>query len=105
MELWKQHQDMIMQVPIERDPSSELPFTKLIELWVKLQLVDPQDVEGIEGMTLKSKRSAVNVCPGVHLYFAWPLSQAVEMDEAGRFSSEVKDRLGQAFATWGQELR
>ncbi|MBM4037926.1 MAG: hypothetical protein FJ290_05375 [Planctomycetes bacterium] len=102
--IWKQNQEMIAQYPIDRDESSKTSFRSWIDLWIKLQFAVPEDVGDIERVTVKTKRSAINVCPGIVLQFAWPLSQAIEMDQAGAFTSAVRERLSQAFATWGQEL-
>jgi hypothetical protein len=51
-----------------------------------------------------ANRITMNICPGVFAEYRWPLTEAEKLDSQGRFSSEVRVRLLEALAAWGQTL-
>jgi hypothetical protein len=64
-----------------------------------------------EGFLTSTRRSElefkigqqVDVTPGMHMNFKWPLAEAESLDDKGDFETLVRDKIAQALAVWGQE--
>lgn len=104
LDLWKRQPTQIRQYGIFREPKCEGFFGAFIHLWKELGLISIEDVGDVERLTLGSKRKTVNVCPGLNLYYRWPLAQAVQLDEECRFVDDVRTKLQHAFFSWGQHI-
>jgi hypothetical protein len=46
----------------------------------------------------------VDLCPGVGVYYTWPINRAAKLDDAGAFIGEVEARIREAFGTWKQDF-
>lgn len=102
---WQAHQQDIRQLPIDGERGNDAAFRKKVEEWVRLGLLAAENVDAVYEKTIRSKRTKVNVCPGLNLHFRWPAETAVALDEEpGRFVKEVQHRLEEAFRAWGQRL-
>jgi hypothetical protein len=104
LDFWKQNRTMICQYLIVRETTCNAFFGNFIELWKHMGLMSIEDVGEVQRLTLNSKRKTVNVCPGLNLYYRWPLTQAVQLDEECRFVDDVRAKLQQAFSCWGQDV-
>jgi hypothetical protein len=101
---WKQNPKMIRQYPIVRETQSKLFFGNSIGDWKHEGLVSIEDVGEVERVTLNSRRKTINVCPGLNLFYRWPLARALQLDEERRFVGDARAKLQQAFSCWGQDV-
>ena len=100
---WLRHEGETKQLPID-EPECRRMFAKVLQAWCGVGLISEEDVPAIEEVTTETKRTRVNVCPGLVLTYSWSADAAVELDERGEFVDEVRGRLMEAFACWGQRL-
>lgn len=66
--------------------------------------LDDSDVRDYRQKFIEKRGQFVDVIPGVSLRYVWPLTEAVEFDNSGRFPGVVRQKIEQAFALWGQSL-
>ncbi len=93
---WLEHQGWIRNVKEEE-------FAELSALLDQHGLTDGHDRREFERLFVDSKRSSVNVCPGISLTYRWTGAEAVRLDREGRLVTGVEERIRQAVRTWGAE--
>ncbi len=49
-----------------------------------------------------TKRSFVDLCPGMEVLWRWPIQEAEELDRQGRLVNLVQERVFEAMSTWNQ---
>lgn len=96
---WLVHPDQIRQHSI-RDAA----FTHLLNTWRGASLVNDDDLAAIESKFMRSKRSTINVCPGLTLYKGWAHNEAVDIDTTDALQKEVMDALKAGLECWDQPM-
>lgn len=94
---WQTHVEWIRQW---KRPEFRLLFDELR----RNNLITPENVSELENLFTATARGHINVCPGIALLFKWTNAQATELDKSRKLVSEVREKIGDAFSTWGSEL-
>ncbi len=102
--IWQRSPSLIGQMPV--GPVSEVgeTFKQYVALLAKLKVVSEDEMARIFELTVQSKRKTINVCPGLSLFYRWPLGDAVDLDKRGVFVDDVRAQLQEAFDAWGQKI-
>jgi len=79
-------------------------FTRVVDQWHRLGLADDQEREKIHAEFTHTNRKKVNVCPGLAVESQWDAKAAADLDGRGIFVKEVRSRIQEALATWGQHF-
>jgi hypothetical protein len=79
-------------------------FGLLFERLLSVRQIRPEDVIELRRIYIDSARNSLNLCPGFEVLFSWPVVEATTMDQEGRFASTVRERIVEAFDTWGQSV-
>jgi hypothetical protein len=96
---WMAHQDKICKV--ERGASA---FKTLFSHLLDIKQITGKQLKELEKAFAKTKRDHVNVCPGFLARYYWDIGAACAMNDDGKLVDEVRSRVKEALATWGQEL-
>jgi len=87
-----------------RDPEKSGFLTAFNDLVNSRLASDELDRTAFAQHFVTANRTRMNISPGVFAEYRWPLTEAEKLDNQGRFSSEVRARLLEALAAWGQSL-
>ena len=102
--LWQSHRDWVCRMPVGLESGDEQRFRAFVTWLVHQRIVCENETARISEQTVQTNRKTVNVCPGVSLYYRWPLIEAVDLDKRGVFVDDVRMRLQEAFDAWGQKI-
>ena len=94
---WHQHQSDIGRY--KRDQ-----FSGLLEKMLTQEMISKDEYKELESSLINSGRNVANVIPGISCFYNWPLGQAVQLDNQGEFSAEIKKQLQIIFSCWDQTL-
>jgi hypothetical protein len=94
---WMDHYDSIRQYRREE-------FLMLFDFLNRERILAPQDRGTFEQHFSGTQRSRLNLCPGWEVSFHWPEANFSRLcrDNRSRLISEIRSRMAQAMATWGQ---
>ena len=77
-------------------------FWRDVDKWQRIGLIVEADRAKIVDKFLNTKRTRVNVCPGLNVIFRWDSATAIDMDNRSCLSQDVKTKIQDALATWNQ---
>jgi hypothetical protein len=97
---WKDNPSQICQMPRGAD---DFGFFRQQMAEVGFFDVDA-DSKKFEDHFVHTSRQSLLVCPGLSLEYHWQLEEATELDEKGEFVEEVRSKIADAFACWGQTI-
>ena len=96
LEFWREHKEWIRQVKEEK-------FEELLDLLGRNRLLTETDRAEFASDFMETNRSTVNVCPGVGLHYRWDRTEALDLDNTGRLTEKIDERVREAVRTWGAE--
>jgi hypothetical protein len=99
--VWQNCRMLIRKMPVGPE-SEDVDFRTVVASFARLKLVSENEIACIFELT--SKHKTINICPGLSLYYRWPLIEAVDLDKRGVFVDDVRARLQEAFDAWGQRI-
>jgi len=101
---WKERKWKRGRYPLDEDRD----LSGLVAYLQQSQLVSSDAVDelrgDLKGKFLDTKRRHLDICPGVSVVYAWSGKEASDADTEGDFVGEVKRRIEEALAAWGQSL-
>jgi hypothetical protein len=78
--LWQKCPNLISQMPLGPECEFREIFEKFVALLVRLGVVSENEMERVFELTVQTARKTINVCPGLSLYYRWPLIEALDLD-------------------------
>ena len=95
---WTKSQDRITEVK----PNEKEKFSSYFEELLALNMITREDLAKLDQLFNQSNRNHIRPCPGLSLDYEWPLDEATALDKRGELVNQVKEKILEAFATWGQ---
>jgi len=83
---------------------AKLGFVTAFNDLVRHRLASESDRAAFIKEFIGTARREMNICPGVQVTYHWSLNEADKLDSQGIFAEEVRNRLSEALAAWGQVL-
>ena len=99
---WLDHMPQHGQIVVNDDVKNS--FLVAFEQLVAEGFASESDRSGFAQQFIDTRRTKMNICPGVGAEYYWPLKRAEELDAQGRFAAEISERLQEALGSWGQAL-
>ena len=83
----------------------EREFCELLDTLQQVGQLDERDIEQFKTEFYETRRSTVNVCPGLKLQYRWPAKEATRLDEARMLVKKFDRRVWQAARVWNAEAQ
>lgn len=97
IDFWMEHRERWLRQVKERE------FSELLDTLQEVGQLDDRDIEQFKIEFYETRRSTVNVCPGLKLQYRWPAKEATRLDEAGMLVKKIDRRVWQAARVWNAE--
>jgi len=97
VDFWLEHRHQWLRQVKQPD------FGELLDILQQAGQIDERDIEQFKKEFFDTRRSTVNVCPGLKLQYRWPAKEAMRLDEAGLLAKKIDRRVWQAARVWGAE--
>lgn len=88
------------QVPAEGDS-----YHHEIEKLERHDLLTASAREQLDNAFLNTRRSTMNVVPGMSVQFHWSREKAIELDDQGKFEEAVLEKIIEALTAWDQQIQ
>jgi hypothetical protein len=90
--------------PIRQVPREETDFSELFEEMIREGLISRDDLDALNRNFTETNRQHIKPTPGVKMVFRWDKAEAIDLDARAEFAADVRNRINEAVATWGQAL-
>lgn len=77
-------------------------FEKYFKDMKKLGMLSDGDWENINNKIINTNMQKINVCPGIHISFAWNQKQAIELDKGDNFVKILREKINEIEQLWGR---
>jgi len=79
-------------------------FLKAFDNLIHAGLASENDRADFNKHFKDTKRTTMNICPGLRIKYEWTLGDAEKMDKENRFASNVKQRFNEGLSAWREAI-
>lgn len=91
---WKEEYPTLKQV---QRGENESGFKKHFKMLEDNKIIDSSAHRQIEKKIYHTKRSSLNICPGLGIKYSWKLEDAINLDENNKFKKDFEEKLQMVF--------